>query len=314
MTSKKRQRRDRLRPPAPRPVAQSTVVDLVIPPSGPATFRDGWGISWSAFRAQLRRPFTLVLLFIATFLVFSFIKMLLAYVVTLVGWGAETPDPGVTQALNTALWQIFGFLVAPAAMTPWLAARVVFANGIRPSWRLVTEPMQVPWRWAHLLVLGSVWVVLAGVVGAYTPELAQWAGWRPIVLALILLWVVTQVVFSVATAAVWRDGEPAHRALGIGLIRPIRGAVPLLGVLLAWFVQATVTLGLVLGTLALPLWYMGVEPGQAKVAGLLFLPVLAVLAPFWPHQRAVMALALLDWGAAKDKEAIPAPAADSTLS
>lgn len=294
VTSKKRRRRDRLKPPAAPPAPKTTTVE--IPWSGPRAFGSGWRLSWSTFLAQLRRPFALLRLMAVVMVVFSLLRMILSYMVNLVGFGAQGPSPEISQLLNQALWNAFGFLLGPAAMTPWFAGRVLFAHGLKTPWRLVFEPLGAPWRWAHLLALGVLWMVGAAVVGAHSQQLGQTLGQANAIAFMAVLWFASQVWFSVASAAVWRDDKPAHWALLTGVVYPLRGLLPLLGMIVAWLSQFLAFMLVLFFFVGAPMVYMQIQGYNLKMFGFVLLPVLILVAPVVFHQRAVMGLALLDWG------------------
>lgn len=269
---------------------------MAIPGAGPRRFGSGWRLAWSTFFAHLRRPFALIPLMAVVLVVFSFIRMSLSYAVNLVGFGAEGAPQEVLALLNQALWNAFGFMVAPAAMAPWFAGRVLFFHGLKAPWKLILEPLDAPWRWAHLLALGVVWMVAAGALGAYTPQLVERFGGPPVFSMLAATWLITQIVFSVAAAAVWRDQAPAHRALLLGLVYPLRGALPLAGVVLAWVLQILLVVFVILLFVGAPLVYMQLQAYNLRPFGIVLLPVVIFLVPFIFHQRAAMGLAVLEWG------------------
>ena len=299
VTSKKRLRRD-LRKPRPQsqvppPKPQGTVV--TIPSAGARSFGSGWRLAWSTFFSQWRRPFALIPIMAVVVVVFSFLKMLLAHMVNLVGFGPDgAANPDMTRLLNQALWNAFGFLIGPMAMTPWFAVRVLFFHRLKTPWRLVMEPLAEPWRWAHLLALGSVWMVLAGTLGAYGPELVESFGVRKTAVGMVGFWLVCQLMFLVATASVWRDRAPAHLALWHGLTYPIRALFPLGGMLLAWAFQMLGVLLVGLLFFGAPMLYMQMEGYSLAPFGFVLLPVIILLVPFVFHQRAVLGLAVLEWG------------------
>lgn len=296
VTKKKRLRKEKLRATRSQAVPESSVLEVPIPDPGPRTLGAGWGVSWRGFLGQLRRPFSLLPVTLGTMIVFFMIQAALLYGMNLVLYGAQIPTGPQAQRINTGLWQIFTYLLGPASMAPWFAARTLFANRLPASWKLVKEPFGAPWRWAHLLGVGVVWVLFAGSVGA---AMAQWGEALSLGAALgtvAVLWLVTQVVFSVAAAAVWRDALPWYRALGRAVMCACRGIVPLSGVVLAWLTQVLVVGGLLFVTFGMPLALIEMSFEQFSVLTLILLPAILLVFSFSYHQRAILSLALLDWG------------------
>lgn len=296
MTRKKRLRKEKRRANRPQQFREPAVLEVSIPSPGPRTFGAGWGVSWRGLISQFRRPWSLLPVTLGTMVVFSLIQMALLYGANIALYGGAIPTDAQAQYINTGLWQIFAYLLGPASITPWFAARTLFASRLPVSWKLVKEPFGAPWRWAHLLGLGVVWMVVAGVAGAGLSQLHGSVNVWAIMGLVALLWLLTQVVFSVAAASVWRDGEPWYLALWVGFSHPIRGVVPLAGMVVAWVVQIIVLGGLVFITFGLPLTVIELSFNQFRLASLLVLPIALIVISFLYHQRAILGLAALDWG------------------
>lgn len=280
-------------PAAPRPPEP---VALTIPSAGPATFAAGWWLPWRVLRAQLSRPFAPLRLLLAAVAVFTLVKMTGIYLVGVLWWGGETPDPGVQRWMNAGLWQMGSWLLAPAALTPWLAASVVFAHGLPLPWRLVKEPLDSRSRLIHLAVLGGVGLVVAGAMGASAgPASARW-GTLPAVLAGAAAWAFTQATLMAATAGVWRDGVSSGRALRDALMGWRWNWKPVLASSLATLLLAVVAGGLLVATFAGPFLAMGIPARALGWVGFVALPVIVVLWGWWCILKASLALAFLQWG------------------
>ena len=312
MTRKKRARRDaRLahrQPPVPgtpHSPESSGVEVLVTPHPGPATLASGWKLAWRVLMRTLRSPLALMPLMLATLTVFVSIKM--ALVQALAGMAAwSTPElsqPDFAHAMQWLLWYAAGYLVAPWALAPWLAAYVHRANGIGASWRLVFQPFRS--RWGQLLVLGVVWVAFAVAILGLAPRLRPDWGPAPAVALLLIGWLLAQIVLGMATAMVWRDEASAWRALRQAPARIVRSGKPLLAAMVAWAIQAFVLLSMI--GLVGP-WVLSRalgHPAGALAASLVLLAILAWLLSLWYHQLAALVLALLDWS--RPSRAAPAP-------
>lgn len=278
------------------PPREPAVLEIPIPDPGPRTLGAGWSTSWRGFVAQLRRPLSLLPVTLGTIVVFSLIQMALLYGVNITLYGTEIPTDQRAQFINTGLWQIFAYLVGPASITPWFAARTLFASRLRAPWRLVKEPFGAPWRWAHLLLLGTAWMVLAGATGATLSTFREsMNGWVMLAVG-VSMWMVTQVVFSTAAASVWRDGSSWYQALWDGVSRSVRSILPVIGMGLAWMTQLVVVGGFLVITIGLPLTIIDMSFEQFSLVSLVALPIALIAISFIYHQRAILGLAVLDWG------------------
>ena len=281
---------------------EPTTIDLIIPSPGPARFRAGWGFVWALIGAQARRPFALLPLLGANVLAFSAVKMLAIYLIGLAWWGRETPTPELQQWFNTGLWEILSWGLAPAILTPWFAARVLFAHGLKVPMALVKEPLAAPRRGRHLLLLGAAAVIVVGGVGSQVGRLAEAMGLWPTVAIVATAWWAGQVLLAAAAAGVWRDGLSAPHALWAAFSGTSRSWRPVMGASLALAAAAIMVVGLLLTTVVAPLMLMRVPPEQLQWVGLLLLPVLGVLAATGWHLRAALGLAVLEWG---EKPSLP---------
>lgn len=289
--------------PAPTPV--SSTIDLVIPPAGKASFGNGFRLPWEQLRANFKRPFVFLPLLLATFLVFTLVRMTGIYLVTLVMWGQQTPDPMLAKAFNAGLWQMGAWLLAPAMLMPWLAGSVIFANGLKVPWRLVKEPIAEPHRLRKLALLGLVGLVIGGAMGAVTaPAVAQFGG--PAVLAAgIVLWWVVQVTLLAASAGVWQENKTALRALVEALVGWRYAWKAIAGSSLSALLVAVVVLGVLFITVLGPLVAIGMPITRLGWMGFLLLPATLLLWGWWQHLQARLALSFWEWGVRPEPAAGP---------
>ena len=271
-------------------------VDLVLPDPGEATFRNGWVLPWKVLLENLRRPFAQLPLLTATLVVFTLAKMTAIYLMGVAIWGLERPDPAVERWANMGLWQMGSWFFGPAALLPWFTAALMFSNGFRSRWRVVTEAVESRRRVLALVFLGTVSLVFAGSFGALGATLSEEVGLLPVIGGgLLFLWA-GQVTVMIACAGVWREGWSGRLALWEAFRGWRYAWKSIIAATLSTAIIAIMLVGLLVATLIGPAFALNLPSQQTMWMGFLALPVIFVMWGWWLNAKARLALAFFDWG------------------